>query len=67
MVQCLLTINIQQFLYTVIKFKVVNQGILNRLQCFLYVWTYHFSIDFFKDTIRYCIVNSVQRPLNRGF
>ena len=66
-----LMIKIQRFLYTVIKFKVVNQAILSSgslPSLMLFVCTdYHHSIDSFKEITQYCIVNSVRRPLYRGF
>ena len=47
----LLTINIERFLFAVIKFQVVNQPILNSssLPTSMFLLTYHYSIDSFKD------------------
>ena len=70
-VKCLLTSNIQLFLYAVIKLKVVNQAILisSSVRTLMLFVCYRLSssIDSFKDVIQYCIVYSVRCRLKIGF
>ena len=71
-VKRLLTINIQRFLYTVIKFQVVNQAVLNSSSLptsmfFVCMDLALFNRVSFKDVTEFFIVNSVRCPLNRSF
>ena len=74
-VQCLLMINIQQLLCTVIKLHVVKEAIpssnslpfITNFNLFVNAKTLTDFSTYFKDVIQYYYFNSVRCLLNRGF
>ena len=73
--QCLVTINMQRLLYTVIKLHVVKEAIqssnlspfITNFNLFGNAKTLTDFSTYFKDIIQVTIVNSVRCPLNRRF